>query len=142
MPEYPMNPALLEQAAQAEYPHLYNGKFEKSLAKLPNFTIEQAREGVKKMRAEKVEEIARHASAYLTAAKREVTKVEQLEALPIATVAMFTIPPLVRRVPFELCTIGGTDRIWMQAGDGAGYQSALMARYLPAVVIHEPGVDS
>lgn len=78
--------------------------------------------------------------AYLAAALPEVTSVEELEKLPIMTVAMFAIPPLERRMPFELCTINREDKIWMQPGDGAGYRNDMMARYLPATVIYLPEV--
>lgn len=63
----PLNPEALEAAARAEYPHLYDGKFEKGLSRLPIFTPDQARESTETKREEKKSEIARHASAYLAA---------------------------------------------------------------------------
>ena len=85
-----------------------------------------------------ISEMRTYAEAVLAAAHPVVNSVEELDALPFNTVAMFTMLPLDRPVPFELSSINGTDRYWMQPGDGAGYTNVIMARYLPARVLYRP----
>ncbi|MGP9782573.1 hypothetical protein ACT3UQ_08945 [Glutamicibacter sp. AOP12-B1-11] len=75
---------------------------------------------------------------YLANAQPVLNGVEELDALPFNTVAMFTMRPLDRPVPFELSSINGTDKTWQQPGDGAAYPNSIMARYLPAIVLHRP----
>ena len=86
--------------------------------------------------------LSRSISAYLAVAQPVVNSVEELDTLPFNTVAMFTMLPLDRPVPFELSSINGTDRYWMQPGDGAGYTNVIMARYLPARVLYRPTEES
>lgn len=77
---------------------------------------------------------------HLTVAQPVVNSVEELDALPFNTVAMFTMRPLDRPIPFELSSINGEDKTWQQPGDGAAYPNSIMARYLPAIVLHHPEV--
>lgn len=117
MNQPPLNPDALEAAAKATMGTVYG--------KLPAEEMHVA--------------VARAAvSAYLAVAQPVVNSVEELDALPFNTVAMFTMLPLDRPVPFELSSINGTDRYWMQPGDGAGYTNVIMARYLPARVLYRP----
>ena len=72
------------------------------------------------------------------ATRRVVITLEELDALPHKTVAMFTMPMLENPVPFELDSRNGDDKYWEQPGDPAGYKGSVMARYLPATIIFTP----
>lgn len=69
-----------------------------------------------------------------------ITTTEQLHTLPPGTVAMFTFPNLTDPVPF-VAESHGEQVGWVQPGERVHHAPDLMARYLPATVVHQPGTN-
>jgi len=99
----PLNQGALEAAAEAEYPHLFNGMMEKRLARLGRlYTPEQARESAENKRAEKIELIARHVGTYLSALTSKADALFTVENLQNFRAIVESGTPLARNTVLRL----------------------------------------
>lgn len=126
-----LNSDALETAATKVYPHHWNGDLESKLAQLPQFTQAQATESASRIRAEKLDEMRDHVSAYLAVAQPVVKSVAELDALPVGS--------LVRTASGrEYYKSPQIEYPWSQGRDHDRSSSRHLNHYGPVTVVHRP----